>query len=126
MEYGAVSDTDDAIFVCTVCSPLRNCELFYVFIESIGISVVQVSHRSAYGTNIHLYIYIYMYTPWLDSASEMYRPSDRLLFAKLVPTFANRECHMISVTDPYDRILDFLDRSHYLFFQVGSQLCSRG
>jgi hypothetical protein len=29
-------------------------------------------------------------TPWLDSASELYRPSDRLLSATLVPTFAGR------------------------------------
>jgi hypothetical protein len=27
---------------------------------------------------------------WLESASELYRPSDRLLSAKLVPTFADR------------------------------------
>jgi hypothetical protein len=29
-------------------------------------------------------------TPWSESASELYRPSDRRLSAKLVPTFANR------------------------------------
>jgi hypothetical protein len=27
-----------------------------------------------------------------------------------VPTFADRECHMVSVTDPYGRILGFLDQ----------------
>jgi hypothetical protein len=27
--------------------------------------------------------------------------------------FADRGCHMVSVTDPYGRILDFLDRSRY-------------
>jgi hypothetical protein len=26
---------------------------------------------------------------------------------------ADRGCHMVSVTDPYGRILDFLDRSRY-------------
>jgi hypothetical protein len=30
------------------------------------------------------------WTPWPESASELYRPSDRLLSAKLVPTFADR------------------------------------
>jgi hypothetical protein len=30
-------------------------------------------------------------TPWLESASELYRPSDRLLLAKLVLTFEDRE-----------------------------------
>jgi hypothetical protein len=27
--------------------------------------------------------------------------------------FADRRFHVVSVTDPYGRILDFLDRSHY-------------
>jgi hypothetical protein len=30
---------------------------------------------------------------------------------------------VVSVTDPYGRILGFLDRSHYFFFQVAPQLC---
>jgi hypothetical protein len=64
-------------------------------------------------------------TPWSESASELYRPSDRRLSAKLVPTFADRGCHVVSVTDPYGRILDFLDRSRYFFCQV-AQLYSRG
>jgi hypothetical protein len=50
--------------------------------------------------------------PWPESASELYRPSDRLLSAKLVPTFVDRGCHVVSVKDPYGRILGFLDRSH--------------
>jgi CBS-domain-containing membrane protein len=49
-------------------------------------------------------------TPWPESASELYRPSDSRLLAKLVPTFADRRCHVVSVTDPYGRILGFLDR----------------
>jgi hypothetical protein len=28
-------------------------------------------------------------------------------------TFADRGCHVVSVTDPYCRILGFLDRNHY-------------
>jgi hypothetical protein len=50
--------------------------------------------------------------------SELYRPSDRRLSAKLVPNFADGWCHVVSVTDPYDPILGFLDRSRYFFFQV--------
>jgi hypothetical protein len=65
-------------------------------------------------------------SPWPESASELYRPSDRRLSAKIVPTFADRGCHVVSVTDPYGRILDFLDRNRYLFFQVAPQLYSRG
>jgi hypothetical protein len=52
-------------------------------------------------------------TPWSESASELYRPSDRRLSAKYLPTFADKGCHVVSVTDPYGRILGFLDRSRY-------------
>jgi hypothetical protein len=44
---------------------------------------------------------------------KIYRPSDRRLSAKLVPTFADRGCRVVSATDPYGRILGFLDRSRY-------------
>jgi hypothetical protein len=64
-------------------------------------------------------------TPWSEFASELYRPSDRRLSAKWLPTFTDRGCHMVSVTDPYVRILGFLDRSRYLFYQVAPQLYSR-
>jgi hypothetical protein len=50
-------------------------------------------------------------TPWSESASELYRPSDSRFSAKLVPTFADRGCHVVSVADPYSRILGFLDQS---------------
>jgi hypothetical protein len=56
-------------------------------------------------------------TPWSESASELYRPSDRRLSAKLVPTFADRGCHVVSVTVPYCRILGFLDRTRYFSFK---------
>jgi CBS-domain-containing membrane protein len=52
--------------------------------------------------------------------------TDRRLSTKLVPTFAERGCHVVSVTDPYGRILGFLDRNRYFFFQVAPQLYSRG
>jgi hypothetical protein len=51
-------------------------------------------------------------TPWPESASELYRPNDLRLSTKLVSTFADRGCHMDSVTDPYGRILEILGRSH--------------
>jgi hypothetical protein len=35
-----------------------------------------------------------------------------------VPNFADREYHVDSLMDPYDRILGFLDQSRYFFFQV--------
>jgi hypothetical protein len=40
-------------------------------------------------------------TPWPDYANEVYRPSDRRLSAKLVPTFADGGCHVASVMDLY-------------------------
>jgi hypothetical protein len=55
-------------------------------------------------------VYIKTKTTWPESASELHRPSDRRLSAKLVPIFADRGCHVVSVTDPYGRILGFLDR----------------
>jgi hypothetical protein len=64
-------------------------------------------------------------TPWSESASELYQPSNHRFSAKLVPTFTDRGCHMVSAMDPYSRILGFLDCSHYFFFQVAPQLYSR-
>jgi hypothetical protein len=52
-------------------------------------------------------------TPWSESASELHRPSERCLSAKWLSTFADRGCHVVSVTDPYGSILAFLDRSRY-------------
>jgi hypothetical protein len=48
-----------------------------------------------------------IFTPWSESASELYRPSDRRLSAKRLPTCADRGCQAVSVTDPYSRILGF-------------------
>jgi hypothetical protein len=42
-------------------------------------------------------------TPGLQSASELYRPSDRRLSAKLVPTLADTGCRVVSATNPYGR-----------------------
>jgi hypothetical protein len=42
--------------------------------------------------------------------------SDRYLSAKLVPTFVDRRCHVVSVTDLYGCILGFLDRTQFYKF----------
>jgi hypothetical protein len=68
----------------------------------------------------------HLFTPWPQSASELYRPSDRRLLAKLVPTFADKEYRVVSAADPYGRILIFQDRSRYFYFQVAAHLYSRG
>jgi hypothetical protein len=49
-----------------------------------------------------------------------------LLAGEVSANFADRECRLASVTDPYYRILAFLDRSRYYFLQVAPQLYSRG
>jgi hypothetical protein len=64
--------------------------------------------------------------PWSESAGELYRPSDRSLSVKLVSTFADRGCHVVSLTGPCGRNLVFLDRSRYFVFQVAPQLYSPG
>jgi hypothetical protein len=61
-----------------------------------------------------------------ESASELYPWSDRRMSAKLVPTYADRGCHVVSVTIPYGRIVGFLYRSSYFFFQVAPKLYTRG
>jgi hypothetical protein len=70
-------------------------------------------------THTHTYIYIQTnkQTPWSESASELHRPSDSRFSAKWLPTFEDKGCQVVSVTDPYGRILDFLDRSRYLFIK---------
>jgi hypothetical protein len=86
-----------------------------------------LSHKSIPSHPISLrWITKLNYTPWSESASELYRPSDRRLSAKLVPTFAERGYHVVSVTNSYGRNLGFLDRSRYFFFQVAPHLYSRG
>jgi hypothetical protein len=40
------------------------------------------------------------------------------LSAKLVLTFVGRGSHVISVTDPYGRIIDFLDLIYYVTQRV--------
>jgi hypothetical protein len=52
-------------------------------------------------------------TPWSESASERYRPSDSRLSAKWLPTCADRRCHVVSVTDPSGRSSRFSRRSRY-------------
>jgi hypothetical protein len=65
-------------------------------------------------------------TPWPWSASELYRPSDRRLSGKLVSILTDRKCRVVSAKNPHSRILGFLYRSRYYFFQAASQLYWRG
>jgi hypothetical protein len=62
---------------------------------SISSSLRRVMTQYFY-INYYYYITIYYYLNYF-----LYRPSDRRLSAKLVPTFADRGCHVDSMTGPY-------------------------
>jgi hypothetical protein len=55
-------------------------------------------------------------------------PTERLQLVGEISAniYGDIECHFVSVKDPYGRVLEFLDRSRYFFFQVAPQLYSRG
>jgi hypothetical protein len=65
-------------------------------------------------------------TRWPKSASELYRPRDRSLSAKFVPTFNGERVPRGQRDGSLGSILDFLDRVHYFLFQIAPQLYSRG
>jgi hypothetical protein len=46
-------------------------------------------------------------TPWSESASELYLQSGRRLSAKIVPTFADRECLVVKEQIPTAVFSDF-------------------
>jgi hypothetical protein len=47
-------------------------------------------------------------SPLLESATELYLPSDLRFSVKLVPTFTDRGCRLVSVTDPFSNIFTYL------------------
>jgi hypothetical protein len=65
-------------------------------------------------------------TPWSESASELYWPSDRRLSAKLVPTFADRGVPRGQRDGSLRPCSRFSRPEPLLLYQVGSQLYSRG
>jgi hypothetical protein len=56
------------------------------------------------------------------SASELYRPIDCRLSAKLVSIFADSVCHVVSAKGPSGRNLGFLDRNRYFFLVSSSSV----
>jgi hypothetical protein len=46
------------------------------------------------------------------------------LVGEVSANFADRGCRIVSATDPHGRIIGFLDRSRYYFFQVAPQFYS--
>jgi hypothetical protein len=77
-----------------------------------------------------------MYTPFLfPSLSVLHKRTklnsvtgvrERTIPTERPPLVSEVSANFWGVTDPYGRILGFLDRSHYFFFQVAPQLYLRG
>jgi hypothetical protein len=80
--------------------------------RSLGLNSSLVDKSHGVVVTIIIIIIIIKQTPWSESASELFRPSDRLLSAKLMLMLEvnARGCHVVSVTDPYGLILGFLNR----------------
>jgi hypothetical protein len=91
---------------------------------------IWVSHSSGMKLNIlwdmSLCTAVDRYQRFGGTASELYLLSDRCLLAKSVPTFADRGCCMVSITDHHGHILRFIYQKCYYFFQVAPQLYSQG
>jgi hypothetical protein len=103
----------------------KSSDMFIGLHTQSGILIDSVLEQSVV-TNANLLLETWGKPPWLQFVSELYRPRDRRLSEKLVPTFADRGWHVVSVTDFYGRNLYLLDRSRYVFFQVAPRLYSRG
>jgi hypothetical protein len=46
---------------------------------------------------------MYVYDHFILPSVAFSPPSDRRMLVKIVPTFADRGCHVVSATDPYSR-----------------------
>jgi hypothetical protein len=79
----------------------------------LNVSIAHLTTLVRFSLEEYVSLEGYKKAPWPESSNELYWPSDRRLSAKLVPTFADRGCRVVSMTDPYGRILRFLDRYRY-------------
>jgi hypothetical protein len=65
-------------------------------------------------------------TPWSESANELYRPRNRRLSAKWLPTFADREVTRGQREGSLRTYSLFSRQEPLLFYQVAPQLYKRG
>jgi hypothetical protein len=92
---------------CLLLSTRQFCEVHWHWcIFQTHSITLQITRREGINNNNNIRIKIKK-TPWSESASKLHRPNDRRLSAKWLPTFADRGWHLVSVTDPYGRILSF-------------------
>jgi hypothetical protein len=78
---------------------------------------IQISAKESVG-----YYELKKHKPWFEGKKKLHDLSPQANYTDLATAacrqsdcqlFADRGCHVISVTDPYGRILGFLDRSRY-------------
>jgi hypothetical protein len=124
-EYHAVLENISLLCSVTGCSRLSNEGECHEDEDTSALYCQRVCSIDPKSVYRHSTCFIILKILWHESASELYRPSDRRLSAKLLPTFADTECHVVIATDPYTRIFGFLDWSRYFFFQVAPQLYLR-
>jgi hypothetical protein len=93
---------------------LHNCEFresyhcLVITINEILVAMSLVGAHPCKSSNVYRnFFWGKKKTLWPESASKLYQPNDHHLLAKLVLTFSDRGCHVVSVTDPYGRILSF-------------------
>jgi hypothetical protein len=87
----------------------KNCNIFTLNVVKFHYSQLVEKHRLNHKQ-----------TSWLESARELYRPNECRLSVKLVTTFVDRVCCVVSVTDSYGRILS--SRPEPLLFLPSSSL----
>jgi hypothetical protein len=85
-----------------ITEPLKVWKLFR-FLLIVSIIFLILSQKLSLTLYIAIYINIEhkIKLRGIYFASELYRPNDRRLSAKLVPTFADRGCRVVSATDPH-------------------------
>jgi hypothetical protein len=74
-------------------------------IINVACTVVVTSELVVFVAIVVVIVILKKRTPWPESASELFRPSDRRLSPNSA-TFVDRRCHVVSLTDPYGGILD--------------------
>jgi hypothetical protein len=93
-----------------------------IFCESLSYVQILNSALKTYRFVQQVEMFWFRYLIPLNTLSQLYRPP--LVGKVSANLFADRGCHMVTMTDPCGRILGFLDRSHYFFYQVAPPLYS--
>jgi hypothetical protein len=112
LHYGSCASTVD--IKLAALELIAHCRVSETAVSDIPVELHGAMSQKTILLRICILRQFYTFTPWSESVSELYRPSDCRLSANWLPTFADRGWHVVSVTDPYGRILGFLDRSRYI------------